>query len=199
MVLLPRWALPNALLFSPVRLNDELPMREAPDMRVAEREPAKALLFMREPCILETARLGEIAELCALLDTDGADALMPDDPAAVPARAPPAGPACAQAKFEFPALRAALDPPAPPNECHWPSALAAGAAGPREADAPGPEFRAVEPARAFPPKRALDGGAAVLLPPPLFRPAPRFPEALPERLPENDLLLNAGIPDGRPA
>jgi len=99
-------------------------------MRPAEREPAKALLLIRDPCILETARLGEIAELRAPLDLDaGEAALIPEDPAAVPARAPPAGPPWAHAKFEFPAPRAALDPPpaAPAKECHWPSALAAGA------------------------------------------------------------------------
>ena len=147
-----------------------------PDMRVAPREPARALLFIREPCILETARLGEIAELRALLDLDGEEALIPEDPAAVPARAPPAGPPWAQAKFEFPALRAAPDPPAvPAKECHWPSALAVGA--PRAPDAEGPEFR------------------AVLFPPAPFGPAPRFPEALPE----DPLLLKAGILDERPA
>jgi len=162
----PSLALVNAELFSPVWLNGELWMADEPDMRPVEREPANALLFIREPCILETARLGEIAELRALLDLDGEEALIPEDPAAVPARAPPAGPPWPHAKFAFPALRAALDPPvAPAKECHCPSALAAGAADPRDADAPGPEFRAVVPARAFPPERALDGGLEADPPP----------------------------------
>jgi len=151
-------------------------------MRPAEREPARALLLIRDPCILETARLGEIAELRALLDLDGEEAFIPEDPAAVPVRAPPAGPPWAQANFEFPVPRAALDPPAAPaKECHWPSALAAGADDPRDADGPGPEFRAVAPARAFPPPRALDDGLEA-------DPPPRW----------SDRPLKADAPEGRP-
>ena len=152
-------------------------------MLVPPREPANALLFIRDPCILETARLGEIAELRAPLDLGGEEALIPEDPAAAPARAPPAGPPWAHANFAFPALRAELDPPvAPAKECHWPSALAAGAADPRVVDAPGLEFRAVVPARAFPPKRALDGGLEA-------DPPPRW----------NDRPLEGDAPEGRPA
>jgi len=180
----PSLALVNAELFSPVWLNEELWMADEPDMRPAEREPANALLLIRDPCILETTRLGEIAELRALLDLDGEEALIPDSPAGVPARAPPAGPPWAHAKFEFPALRAVLDPPpaVPAKECHWPSALAACAPDPRGADAPGPEFRAVEPARPFPPKRAPDGGLEA-------DPPPRW----------NDRPLKGDAPEGRPA
>ena len=182
MLVPPSLALVNAELFSPVWLNEELWMADEPDMRPAEREPARALLLIRDPCILETARLGEIAELRALLDLDGEEALIPEDPAAVPARAPPAGPPWAQANFEFPAPRAALDPPAAPaKECHWPSALAAGADDPRDADGPGPEFRAVAPARAFPPPRALDDGLEA-------DPPPRW----------SDRPLKADAPEGRP-
>jgi hypothetical protein len=119
----------NAELFSPVWLNEELRKVEAPDARPAEREPAKALLLIRDPCILETARLGEITELRAPLDVEGEEALIPEGPAAAPARALPAGPPWAHAKFELPAPCAPVDPPAAPlKECHWPSALAVGAA-----------------------------------------------------------------------
>ncbi len=68
MVLLPRWALANAELFTLVWLKAELPRLEPVDVRVPVREPASALPFIREPCILETARPGEIEELRALFD-----------------------------------------------------------------------------------------------------------------------------------
>jgi hypothetical protein len=101
---------------------------------------------------------------------------MPEDPLALAARAPPAGPPWAHAKFELPAARAAPVPPVrPPKECHWPSALAAGPAAPRDADAAAPEFRP----------------AAYLFP-------PEVPDPV-DLLAENDLLLDAAIPDGRPA
>jgi hypothetical protein len=60
------------------------------------RERASALPFIREPCILETARPGKIEELRALLDRGGEDALIPEDAAGVPARAAPAWPPCAR-------------------------------------------------------------------------------------------------------
>jgi len=80
--------------------------------------------------MLETARLGEIAELRPPLDGDPEERLTPEAPTALPARAPLAGPPCAQAKVAFePARAAPPDPLAlPANECHCPSALAAGAA-----------------------------------------------------------------------
>jgi len=131
MVLLPRWALANAELFTPAWLKAELPRLEPADMCVPVRERASALPFIREPCILETARPGEIEELRALLDTDGEDALIPEDTAGVPARAASAGPPCAQAKSRAPALPEARAGPIEPvvplasaKECHWPSAAA---------------------------------------------------------------------------
>ena len=151
-----------------------------PDPWVAERMPPNALRSMRDPCILETARLGEIAELRPPLESEAEDTL-PEVPAAPLTRAPPAGAPWAQAKFEFPVLWPALVAPAPPKECHWPSDLAAGAADPRDADPAGPEFRAVEPAREFAPKWEL-GDPTDLVPLARFGAAPRFPE--------NDLLLN---------
>jgi len=112
---------------------------------------------------LETARLGEIEELRALLDLDGEDAIMLGDPAAVPARRAPAGPPCAQAKSRFPALPDApvervepVAPLAPAKECHWPSAEAE-----LRAVAPALELGAVEPA----PGREPAGGLATELPP----------------------------------
>ena len=98
----------NAELFTPVWPRAELPNVEPADMCLPVREPVSALWFIRGPCILETARLGEIEELRALLDLDGEDAIMLGDPAAVPARRAPAGPPCAQAKLRFPALPDAL-------------------------------------------------------------------------------------------
>jgi hypothetical protein len=103
-MLLPTWVLANAELFTPVWLKAELPRLEPADMCVPVREPASALPFIREPCILETVRPGEIEELRALLDRDGEDALIPEDAAGVPARAAPAGPSCAQVKLRAPAL-----------------------------------------------------------------------------------------------
>jgi len=96
----------------------------------------------------------------------------------------PAGPPCAHAKFVAPELCVAFAPPcapeAPAKECHWPSARAAG-----------PEFRAVEPARAaeLEPARLA---AELLL-------GLRFtaPRLAPE-FPANPRLLKAGIPGARP-
>jgi hypothetical protein len=176
-----------------VWLTVELRSVGVPDLRVVERMPPSALRFMREPCIFETARLGEIAELRPPLESEDEDTL-PEVPADPLKRAPPAGPPWAQAKFEFPALRPAVVEPAPPKECHWPSALAAGDAEARDTDPTGPEFRAVEPARELAPKWELDEPTD-LVPLARFRPAPRFPEVFPE----NDLLLNAGVPADRPA
>ena len=102
MVLLPRWAFANAELFTLVWLKAELPRLEPADMCVPVRERARALPFIREPCILEPARPGEIEELRVLLDRGGEDALIPEDAAGVPARAAPAGPPCAQAKLRAP-------------------------------------------------------------------------------------------------
>jgi hypothetical protein len=73
-----------------------LPRLEPADTCVPVRERASALPFIREPCILETARPGEIEELRALLDRGGEDALIPEDAAGVAARAAPAGPPCAR-------------------------------------------------------------------------------------------------------
>ena len=166
MVLLPRRALVNAELFTPVWPRAELPNVEPADMCLPVREPVSALWFIRGPCILETARLGEIEELRALLDLDGEDALTLEDPTAVPARVVPAGPPCAQAKLRFPALPDALvervepvgpvAPLTPAKECHWPSAEAE-----LRAVAPGLELRAIEPA----PGREPAGGLATELPP----------------------------------
>ena len=156
----------NAELFTPVWLRAELPRVEPADKCVPVREPASALLFIRELCILETAREGEIVELRALLDMDGEDVLMPEDPAAVPARPAPAGPPCDQAKLRFPALPDArvervepvgpVAPLAPAKECHWPSAEEE-----LRPAAPAAELRAVEPA----PGREPAGALATELPP----------------------------------
>jgi len=83
-------------LFAPVWLEADLPRLEPADICVPVRERASALPFIREPCILETARPGEIEELRALLDRGGEDALIPEGAAGVPARAAPAGPPCAR-------------------------------------------------------------------------------------------------------
>ena len=162
-VLLPRRALVNAELFTPVWLKADLPMVDPADKCVPVREPASTLLFIREPCILEIAREGEIVELRELLDMDGEDALLLADPVAGPARAVPAGPLCAQAKLRFPALPDArvepvrlVAPLAPAKECHWPSAEAE-----LRPAAPAPELRAVVLA----PKCGL-AGALVAGPPP---------------------------------
>jgi hypothetical protein len=61
----------NAELFTPVWLEADLPRLEPADICVPVRERASALPFIREPCILETARPGEIEELRALLDRGG--------------------------------------------------------------------------------------------------------------------------------
>ena len=165
-MLLPSRALVNAELFTPAWLEPELPGVKPTDMCVPVREPARALLFIRGLCILETARLGEIEELRALLDLDGEDALTLEDPTAVPARVVPAGPPCAQAKLRFPALPDALvervepvgpvAPLTPAKECHWPSAEAE-----LRAVARALELRAVEPA----PGREPAGALATELPP----------------------------------
>src|SRR4029077_2358381 len=139
-----------------------------------------ALLFIREPCIFDTARLGGIDELRALPDRDGEDDLTLEDPAAAPARPVPAGPPCAQAKLRASALPEAraeplapIAPLAPAKECHWPSAVARFAAA-----AAGPEMCALEPA----PESEPAGGLAI-------EPPPRWGER----------LLNGAAPDGRPA
>jgi len=48
-VLLARWALANAELFSPMWLKAEVPKVDPVDMWVLAREPTSALLFIREP------------------------------------------------------------------------------------------------------------------------------------------------------
>ena len=137
LLLLPKWALANVELFTPVWPRAELLRPEPADRRVPMCgpmcepmcEPLSPLLFICicEPCVLETAPPREIDERRALLflrdvDRDGEAALIPRDAAGVPARAALAGLSCAEASVPASAWPAALL--AAVRECRWPSAAA---------------------------------------------------------------------------